>query len=103
MPTVKIRINEIALPITLMLDTGSGPNIIKENLVPQTSLINYNNVLQLNGINNYPVYTLGEIILTLFDVPVTFHIVDKEFPITQSGILGNEFFTQTSSTIDYAH
>ena len=86
-----------------MLDTGSGPNIIKEKLVPQNVEINYNNILQLNGINDYPVYTLGEIILTLFDAPIIFHIVANDFPITQAGILGNDFFKQTSSTIDYAH
>ncbi|KAM0732966.1 Retrovirus-related Pol polyprotein from transposon 412 [Formica fusca] len=85
-----------------MLDTGSGPNIIKENLVPEEININYTNILKLNGINNYSVYTLGEITLTLFEIPVIFHIVSNDFPISQSGILGNDFFKQTSSKIDYA-
>ncbi|KAM0730323.1 Retrovirus-related Pol polyprotein from transposon 17.6 [Formica fusca] len=85
-----------------MLDTGSGPNIIKENLIPEEININYTNILKLNGINNYPVYTLGEITLTLFEIPVIFHIVSNDFPISQSGILGNDFFKQTSSKIDYA-
>ncbi|KAM0724682.1 Retrovirus-related Pol polyprotein from transposon 412 [Formica fusca] len=85
-----------------MLDTGSGPNIIKENLVPEEININYTNILKLNGINNYAVYTLGEITLTLFKIPVIFHIVSNDFPISQSGILGNDFFKQTSSKIDYA-
>lgn len=85
-----------------MLDTGSGPNIIKENFIPKNIKINYTNILKLNGINNYPVYTLGEVTLTLFGLPVSFHIVSNDFPIPQSGILGNDFFKQTFSKIDYA-
>jgi len=85
-----------------MLDTGSGPNILKENFVPKGKTVNYNNILKLNGINEYPVYTLGEITLPLLGKEVTFHIVSSDFPISQSGILGNDFFKQTSSKIDYA-
>jgi len=85
-----------------MLDIGSGPNIIKENL-PKGKIVNYTNVLKLNGINEYPVYTLGEITLPLFEKEVIFHIVSNDFPIPQSGILGNDFFKQTSSKIDYAN
>ncbi|KYN30383.1 hypothetical protein ALC56_15310 [Trachymyrmex septentrionalis] len=50
----------------------------------------------------HSVYTLGEITLLLFENKVTFHIVANDFLITQSGILGNDFFKQTSSKIDYA-
>ncbi|KYN41487.1 hypothetical protein ALC56_04092 [Trachymyrmex septentrionalis] len=80
-----------------MLDTGSGPNIIKEKFISRDTTVNHNNILKLNGINEYPVYTLGEINLPLFENKVTFHIVANDFPITQSGILGNDFFKQTSS------
>jgi len=58
-----------------MLDTGSGPNIIKENFVPKGKPVNYDNILKLNGINEYPVYTLGKITLPLLGKEVTFHIV----------------------------
>ncbi|KMQ85713.1 hypothetical protein RF55_15566, partial [Lasius niger] len=98
----KVNIDKVDNHITLMLDTGSGPNILKENFIPKDININYTNILKLNGINNYPVYTLGEITLTLFELPVSFHIVSSDFPIPQSGILGNDFFKQTSSKIDYA-
>jgi len=40
-----------------MLDTGSEPNIIKENFV-KGKTVNYNNILKLNDINKYSVYTL---------------------------------------------
>ncbi|KYN02838.1 hypothetical protein ALC62_06344 [Cyphomyrmex costatus] len=57
--------------------------------------------LKLNGVNKYPVYTLGEITIPLFKQDVTFHLVSDDFPISQSGILGNDFFQQTFSKIDY--
>jgi len=85
-----------------MLDTGSGPNIIKENFISKGETIDYTKILKLNGISEYPVYTLGEITLPLFGVQVNFHIVSNDFPISQAGILGNDFFKQTSSKIDYA-
>ena len=101
-PTVQVNFCELIPQITLMLDTGSGPNIIKEHFVPSDKIINYNNILKLSGINEYPVYTLGEVVLPLFEKEITFHIVSNDFPISQSGILGNDFFKQTFSKIDYA-
>ncbi|KYQ60105.1 hypothetical protein ALC60_00849 [Trachymyrmex zeteki] len=50
-PTVQIRLHKTTPDITFMLDIGSGPNIIKENLVPKGSTVNHSNILKLNGIN----------------------------------------------------
>jgi len=88
--------------ITFILDIGSGSNIIKENFVLKNSIVNYNNILKLNGMNKYPIYMLRKLILPFFGESVTFHIISGDFPISQSGILGNDFFKQTSSKIDYA-
>lgn len=85
-----------------MLDTGSGPNLIKERYLPDYLPINYESILKLNGINEHPVYTLGEISLTICGMPVIFHIISNNFPIRQSGILGNDFFEQTGAKIDYS-
>ncbi|EFN63882.1 Retrovirus-related Pol polyprotein from transposon 412, partial [Camponotus floridanus] len=84
-----------------MIDKRSSPNLIKENFIPKNININYTEILQLNGINNYPVYTFGKIILNLFKIPMAFHIVSHDFPIPEAGILGNDFLKQTSSKIDY--
>jgi len=40
-----------------MLNIGSGSNIIKENLILNGKIVNYTNILKLNGINEYSVYT----------------------------------------------
>lgn len=47
-------------------------------------------------------FTLGEVVIPLFGIEVTFHMVSNDFPILQAGILGNDIFEQTSSKIDYA-
>jgi len=71
--------------------------------------VNYNNILKLNDINKYPVYTLGKIIFPFSEkevfIEVTFievTFVSNGFSVSQSGILRNNFFQQTSSKIDYA-
>jgi len=85
MLTVQIKLCNSAPNVTFMLDTGSRLNIIKENLVPKSKIVNYTNVLKLNGINENPVYTLGEITLPLFEKEVIFHIVSNDFPIRYIG------------------
>ncbi|XP_036141910.1 uncharacterized protein LOC118646187 [Monomorium pharaonis] len=101
-PTVQIKICESTSPITFALDTGYEINLIKENFVPKNKTINYDNILELNGIYDYPTYTLGEINLLLYGKEITFHIVTNDFPILQPSILGNDFFYQTSAKINYA-
>lgn len=49
MPT-QINVSNTAPHTTFILDTGSGPNIIKENFVPNDITVNYTNILKLNGI-----------------------------------------------------
>jgi len=59
---VIVNLGKPTLHVTFMLD-GSGLNIIKESFIPKGKTINYTNILKLNGINKYLVYTLGEITL----------------------------------------
>ncbi|EGI68796.1 hypothetical protein G5I_02511 [Acromyrmex echinatior] len=41
MPTIQVNFRESTPPIAFMLDTDSGPNIIKENFVPKDSIGSY--------------------------------------------------------------
>ena len=100
MPIVQININNLISHAILILDTSCGSNIIKEDFISAGINISYTTILKLNKINNFPVYILGEIILILFEILIIFHI---DFPISQSGILGNDFFKQIFSKIDYAN
>ncbi|KYN27992.1 hypothetical protein ALC57_02598 [Trachymyrmex cornetzi] len=53
-PTVETNLFGSTPVMTFMLDIGSGPNIIKETFIPKGSIIDHNNILKLNGINEYP-------------------------------------------------
>ncbi|EFN89119.1 hypothetical protein EAI_12058, partial [Harpegnathos saltator] len=63
--------------------------------------IDSNHILKLSGINEYPVYTIGEIVIIILGIPVNFHVISDDFPIQSCGILGNDFFQQTKAKIDY--
>ncbi|EFN76474.1 hypothetical protein EAI_05446, partial [Harpegnathos saltator] len=84
-----------------MLDTGSGPNLIKEARISGTPDLDSTHILKLNGINNSPVYTIGKITKIILGIPVDFHVISDDFPIQSCGILGNDFFQQTKAKIDY--
>jgi len=81
-----------------MADTGSGPNIIIETFIPKGSISDNNNILKLNGINEYLVSRKNNFIG--FWIESNFS-VSNDFPISQSNILGNDLFEQSSSKIDY--
>lgn len=85
-----------------MLDTGAQPNIIKKGCVHETTLINDKEILQLTGITENAVHTLGSIKAPILQTSVIFHIVPDNFPITQQGILGTSFFKEHNACINYA-
>ncbi|EFN77171.1 hypothetical protein EAI_09634, partial [Harpegnathos saltator] len=64
-----------------MLDTGSGPNLIKEACISATPDLDPTHILKLNGINNSPVCTIGKIIKIILGIPVNFHVISDDFPI----------------------
>ncbi|EFN87275.1 hypothetical protein EAI_15804, partial [Harpegnathos saltator] len=76
------------------LDTGSGPNLIKEARISGTQDLDPIHILKLNGINNSPVYTIGKITKIILGIPVDLHVISDDFPIQSCGILGNDFFQQ---------
>jgi len=43
-PTVRVNTDNISTPITFMLDTESGPNLIKENFIHEKININYTQI-----------------------------------------------------------
>lgn len=74
-----------------MADTGSGPNIIIETFIPKGSISDNNNILKLNGINEYLVSRKNNFIG--FWIESNFS-VSNDFPISQSNILGNDLFEE---------
>ncbi|XP_053597668.1 uncharacterized protein LOC128668535 [Microplitis demolitor] len=80
--------------ISVMLDTSSGPNILKESFCPKEAISDKTKTIKLLGINEIPVEALGEVELDFLDLEIKFLIVPDHFPIEQSGILGSNFFDE---------
>lgn len=44
---------------------------------------------------------LSQIQIDILRCPITFHLVENDFPIPQNGILGSDFFKQFQAKINY--
>ncbi|XP_039308185.1 uncharacterized protein LOC120358336 [Solenopsis invicta] len=101
-PSVEVESPSFCGPIAFMVDTGAHPNIIKKGCVHGDITINNQEILQLTGITENAVSTLGSIEAHILETPVKIHVVPDEFPMTQQGILGTSFFKEHDACIDYA-
>ncbi|KAI4473933.1 hypothetical protein M0802_015868 [Mischocyttarus mexicanus] len=97
---VKARIKPNT-PVTLLIDTGSQLNLIKEHLLAPGTTITGPYDLPLQGIGEGMVGTLGTVTLEIFSRKTLFHIVPRSMPTPGDGILGDEFFMDTGVTINY--
>ena len=84
-----------------MIDTGAARNLIKQKVLNPEVLIYSQNVLKLRGINNLPLYTIGQVKINIFGYPTIFNINPNEVPVEEDGVLGSEFFQDKSVNINY--
>ncbi|KAH0563596.1 hypothetical protein KQX54_002791 [Cotesia glomerata] len=63
--------------------------------------IDKENLVELHGIANIPVYTLGSVRIKLFGKQAVCHVVPDEMPIPHAGLVGSEFFATHGAKIDY--
>lgn len=84
-----------------LVDSGSGPNIIKKRFLKSSTPVNRDKILKLTGITAHHVTTLGLAQVDILGRPVAFHIVEDEFPIPQDGIIGSDFFNQFRVNVNY--
>ena len=75
-----------------MIDTGAARNLIKQRVLNREVPINSQNVLKLTGINDLPLYTLGQAKINLFGYQTIFNIIPNEVPVEEDGVLGSKFF-----------
>ena len=84
-----------------MIDTGAARNLIKQVVLnPEVPIISQN-VLKLTGINDLPLYTLGQVKINIFGYPTICTIIPNEVPVEEDGVLGSEFFQNNSVNINY--
>ena len=86
----------------MMIDTGAGSNLIKQQAVKTTIKVNKSQCPKLTGINEHPLFTLGQITINIFGYPTTLNIIPNEVAIDHDGVLGTEFFKNNNAKIKYA-
>ena len=72
-------------------------NLIKQNSVNPNLPINGKIVLKLTGINNLPLFTMGQIPINILGYPTILNIIPNEVSIDEDGVLGSEFFEKIKS------
>uniref|UniRef100_A0ABD2X824 CCHC-type domain-containing protein n=1 Tax=Trichogramma kaykai TaxID=54128 RepID=A0ABD2X824_9HYME len=101
-PTIRIDAYELNNPIELMLDTGAAVSVIKNSEISREAMVNFNKTILLRGITNRTIRSIGETVICLNnEIPITFQVVDSDFPIKQGGILGTKFFANNKGIINY--
>ena len=91
-PHIILSAEGLKNPIHVMIHTRSGSNLIKQQAVKTNIKINKFEYLKLTGINEHPVFTLGQITINIFGYLTTLNIITNKVPIEHDGILDTEFF-----------
>ena len=76
----------------MMIDTGAGRNLVNQNAGNPQFPIDKNIVFKLTGINNLPLFTMGQVQINNIRYPTILNIIPNEVPIDEDGVLGSEFF-----------
>ena len=100
-PHIILSAEGLKNPIHMMIDTGAGSNLIIQAVKTNVKINKYE-CLKLTGINEHPVFTLGQITINIFGYLTTLNIIPNEVPTEQDGILGTEFLRNNDAKINYA-
>ena len=86
----------------MMIDTGAGPNLLKIGSITSNLTINEDERLRLTGINEHPLFTLGQVSINIFGIPTIFNLIPDDVPVEHDGVLGTKFFQNNNAKINYA-
>lgn len=88
-----------------MVDTQADVSIIKINSINSDVQIDENEIIQLKGITDGIIYSLGTAKINLIFndhfISHKFNIVNEEFPIPSNGIIGKDFIQKHFCKLDY--
>lgn len=102
-PSITISDDRGVRDITLMVDSGSEINLVRQRALDSSIAINVGHRIALKGIARTPVVSLGTVNLRIMSHNVRFHVVADEVDVPHDGILGHEFLVQTGAVVDYRH
>ena len=86
----------------MMIDTGAGPNLLKIGSITLNLTINEDERLRLTGINEHPLFTLGQVSVNIFGISTIFNLIPDDVLVEHDGVLGTEFFQNNNAKINYA-
>lgn len=90
---------------SFLIDTGADISLLKINFLKSNVLINSSNVSFIKGIGDGSIPTHGTVDCQIFVKNIflkhNLHIVDEDFPIPCSGILGLDFLKTFNCVLDY--
>lgn len=88
-----------------MVDSQADISVIKFSCIKAFTLFNKNNIINITGVTNQSITTLGTICTNLifqgYFIPQIFHVVDDNFNIPTDGILGKDFLKTYMCKINY--
>lgn len=84
-----------------MVDTGSAINLIKRRFIKSDVSLDNENIRSLQGFCSETMLTLGSVQIYLFNEPTEFHVISDSINLPYDGVLGNTFFEDRKSIIDY--
>ena len=87
-------------PVRMMIDTGAGRNLIKQNSVNPILPIDEKIVLKLAGINNSPLFTMRQAQKNILGYQKILNVISNEVQINEEGVLGSEFFRENKVNIN---
>ena len=99
-PSIMICAEGLQRPARMMIDTGAGRNWIKQNSVSPNFPVDGKIVLKLTGINNLPLFTMGQVQINILGYPTILNVIPNEVPIDEDGDLGSEFFWEHKVNIN---
>ena len=86
---------------SFLIDTGSQLNLIKRQGLISDLPINTDIVYNLTGIGSGMIRAQGDVRVLIHGVPVHFQVVDNDFPIKETGILGLSFLKKQEITLRF--
>ena len=96
-----MQFNSSSETLVILLDTGAGPSLIKISKIPKNIEVDENQILELRGITQNSINTLGKIHLSFRELEFIFHVVPDDFPIREDGLLGSEMLRNFKANINY--
>lgn len=89
----------------MLLDTGADICLIKLNCLKDNTLIHDSHIIELQGIHEQIIKTLGRTVLTLRLGNLTkefyFHVVTNGFKLRTDGVIGRNLLNDLKANIDY--